>query len=490
MTTSTRTISGTPEAATNGAVEVTVLAQDSAGTAATLSFNVTVNPALSFGDLFGAAAGKANPASEHGDADFSVIVGQELNLPLPEVTGGTPPLTYSVAGLPAGLSFDPETRIVSGVPEAITDAPVEVTYIITDANGATIGLPILVAVIPPPLAAPPSLLYEVYTGADGQGTQGGFVLLTWGLSDHHAGIDGYRIYRELPVLGNEMVPWAFADAVPEVAVGRAIVAMLDGVHTSWGIAAERGGQTTPIVAGNQAGKRVPMAAGLNADARMYLDARTALPSVGEEFVLNVNLADFVAVQGYGFQVQYEASKLEFVEVRTDQPLGGSELATPQVLADAGILTVAAYGDVVSDGEVALSLVFRPTTEIENTVVEIIDSQTYDSEVGFSRLALPVPVQLQTRPAAFALANNYPNPFNPATTIKYALPQAADVELTVYNVVGQPVRTLVAEHQSAGRYVVEWDATNDSGHSLSSGMYFYHLEAGGDYREVKKMLLLK
>ena len=220
---------------------------------------------------------------------------------------------------------------------------------------------------------------------------------------------------------------------------------------------------------------------------MYLEAQTALPSVGEELILDVSMADFVAVEGYGLQVQYEASKLEFVEVRTDQLLGR---ATPQVLDEAGVLTVAAYGDVVSDGEVALSLVFRPTTEIENTVVEIIDSQTYSSEVGFNRLALPAPVQLQTRPAAFALANNYPNPFNPETTIKYALPQAANVELTVYNVVGQPVRTLVAEHQSAGRYVVEWDATNDSGHSLSSGMYFYRLEAGGEFFEVKKMLLLK
>ena len=53
-----------------------------------------------------------------------------------------------------------------------------------------------------------------------------------------------------------------------------------------------------------------------------------------------------------------------------------------------------------------------------------------------------------------------------------------------------MRTLVAEHQNAGRYVVEWDATNDSGRSLASGMYLYHLQVGGEFHEVKKMLLLK
>ena len=240
-----------------------------------------------------------------------------------------------------------------------------------------------------------------------------------------------------------------------------------------------------------AGKRVPLLTGLNADARMYLDVHTALPSVGEDFVLAVRLADFVAIRGYGLQVQYDADKLAFIEVRTDQPQGGNALAAPQVLADeAGVLTVAALGEVVSEGEVALSLIFRATTDIENTIIEITDSQAYDSAFGFNRLALPTPVSVQTRPTAFSLANNYPNPFNPVTTLQYALPQAVDVKLTVYNVVGQPVRTLVAEHQSAGRYVVEWDATTDSGHSLSSGMYFYRLRAGEEFHEVKKMLLLK
>lgn len=86
---------------------------------------------------------------------------------------------------------------------------------------------------------------------------------------------------------------------------------------------------------------------------------------------------------------------------------------------------------------------------------------------------------------FALANNHPNPFNPTTTIRYALPQAADVELTVYNALGQPVRTLVAAHQRAGRYAVEWDATG-----LAAGMYFYRLQAGGAFLAVEKMMLLK
>ncbi|MCY4604357.1 MAG: putative Ig domain-containing protein [Gemmatimonadetes bacterium] len=751
----TRMISGTPEA--EGTTEVTYTATDGAGATVTLTFSITVNPMLDFGDLsglFGAftgGAGKANPASEHDDGAIQIVVGQPYSLTIPEIPGGTPPKTYSVVGLPAGLSFDAATRTVSGTPTEVGLAAVVLTVV--DAAGASGSVPIPVSVIEPPLGAPSNLVAQDYAGADGQGDQGGFLLLTWELSEHHDEIDGYRIFRALPVLSNEMVPWAMVDAVPGVERGVAIVATLDNVSTRWGIAAERGGQTThgaakavfvsaenqpyaqmaetlmasmeaaqagdapvfasllpealayaqgvapklnvvagvlssemiltdepvraidniaplavpsfsvldapndqgsrivltwtlspsdrvlqdvvagavgplgaePVVgvygyniyrraasedefaviaqvdagvtsfvdetalngvrytyqvrpydldnetgsdieqtamavrniamdsegrmifglfgADNRigfddffifadtfgltaedtgfdpafdlspnatidfedffvfadnfgrstaaAGKRVPMLAGLNADARMYLDARTAMPSVGEDFVLDVRVADFAAVKGYGLQVQYEADKLEFVEVLTDEPLGGSALATPQVLADeAGVLTVVAHGDVVSEGELALSLVFRPTTEIENTLIEIADNQTYDSEFGFNRLALPAPVQLQTRPAAFALASNYPNPFNPATTIKYALPQAADVELTVYNVVGQVVRTLVAEHQSAGRYVVEWDATNDNGHSLSSGMYFYRLQAGGEFHEVKKMLLLK
>ena len=95
------------------------------------------------------------------------------------------------------------------------------------------------------------------------------------------------------------------------------------------------------------------------------------------------------------------------------------------------------------------------------------------------------------PERFHLAQNYPNPFNPTTTIRYALPQSAQVSLTVYNIAGQKVATVLDKAQSAGDYTQSWQA----GH-LSSGVYFYRLEAFSPDRrhryfsEVRKMILLK
>lgn len=88
------------------------------------------------------------------------------------------------------------------------------------------------------------------------------------------------------------------------------------------------------------------------------------------------------------------------------------------------------------------------------------------------------------PTVFALEQNYPNPFNPSTTIQFSLPKASDTKLTVYNVLGQRVATLVNEHMTAGVHSVQFDAR-----SIATGVYFYRLEAGS-YVTSKKMLLLK
>jgi hypothetical protein len=93
------------------------------------------------------------------------------------------------------------------------------------------------------------------------------------------------------------------------------------------------------------------------------------------------------------------------------------------------------------------------------------------------------------PQEFSLSQNYPNPFNPQTSIRYALPQDAHVKLTIYNVLGQKVVALVDEHQPAGYKTIWWDGKDDKGEQVSSGVYFYRLEAG-TFSEAKKMLLMK
>jgi len=85
---------------------------------------------------------------------------------------------------------------------------------------------------------------------------------------------------------------------------------------------------------------------------------------------------------------------------------------------------------------------------------------------------------------YSLSNNYPNPFNPATTIKYQIPEISFVVLKVYDVLGNEITTLVNEEKSIGSYKVEFDATG-----LPSGTYFYRIQAG-NFVETKKMVLMK
>jgi len=93
------------------------------------------------------------------------------------------------------------------------------------------------------------------------------------------------------------------------------------------------------------------------------------------------------------------------------------------------------------------------------------------------------------PTVYALHQNYPNPFNPVTNLSYDLPEDAMVTITVYNMMGRQVSTLVSSHQNAGYKSVQWNATNNSGQPISAGLYIYTIQAG-EFSQTKKMILLK
>jgi hypothetical protein len=93
------------------------------------------------------------------------------------------------------------------------------------------------------------------------------------------------------------------------------------------------------------------------------------------------------------------------------------------------------------------------------------------------------------PSQTSLAPNYPNPFNPSTTIEYRVEGLGAVELAVFDLLGQKIRTLVNAEQAPGRYAVKWDGRTENGLQVSSGVYLYRLTAGS-YRETRRLTLLK
>ena len=93
------------------------------------------------------------------------------------------------------------------------------------------------------------------------------------------------------------------------------------------------------------------------------------------------------------------------------------------------------------------------------------------------------------PTEFALHENYPNPFNPTTTLRFDLPEVSSITLTIYNMLGQSVRTFNMNDTPAGFHSIKWDATNDYGDPVGAGVYLYQLRAN-DFVKTKKMVLLK
>jgi hypothetical protein len=93
------------------------------------------------------------------------------------------------------------------------------------------------------------------------------------------------------------------------------------------------------------------------------------------------------------------------------------------------------------------------------------------------------------PNSFQLLQNYPNPFNPSTVIAYKLPIAGNVKLSIYNLLGQKIKTLVDLFQNAGEHLIVWNGTDDNSNPVASGIYFYCFEPGS-MNFLRKMILMR
>lgn len=136
-----------------------------------------------------------------------------------------------------------------------------------------------------------------------------------------------------------------------------------------------------------------------------------------------------------------------------------------------------------------TLFLIPFSSTENTTLNIsITSNTTTMEYELD--LLPLSSEDPLVPLVNAVESNYPNPFNPSTTIKYSVKETSPVRIHIYNIKGQLVDTLVDEVKDAGYHSVQWNGVDRNGRSVASGMYFYMVSIGNEFRKTQKMMLLK
>ena len=238
--------------------------------------------------------------------------------------------------------------------------------------------------------------------------------------------------------------------------------------------------------------------GINENAEFALSLGSDRVIAGEMVAVDVSIANVESLIGYGFTLNYDADKFEFISVASaDEDLlksTGGETLFHHVAGDGQVeVATGLYnGTAVSGGGDIVRFVFRVLYEFEdNARFEIANGLVFDPSQLQNPAVVAGVLELQSTPREFALHQNFPNPFNPDTTIKYDLAESADVTLQIYNVLGQVVRTLVAsEAQNAGRYQIRWNGMDERGVPVSSGIYFYQIAADGKFSDVRKLMLLK
>lgn len=195
----------------------------------------------------------------------------------------------------------------------------------------------------------------------------------------------------------------------------------------------------------------------------------------------------------GIQLRFASSEpgVEWSEPLLLEKVKGMTIGEHVTDSGLHIIIYSITGQQIPTGQVDLFRIRLPHTYHDPTRFTVEDIIAVDT------FGLPVSVVMPNRslttsslPRVYTLHQNIPNPFNPSTEIRYDLPQAGHVTLTVYNLLGQEIVSLVDGAVAAGHYRVVWDGTNGRGQAVASGVYVYRLTAGEGYIAMRKMVLLR
>ena len=236
---------------------------------------------------------------------------------------------------------------------------------------------------------------------------------------------------------------------------------------------------------------------MKVEAQLSAFSFTIVPSTAKgEYELVVSINKPSNTYGIGMSIEFDTARVTAKSMKqtvltdsmmmfTHFPKGRANvsLAGPRPLNKAGEIIRFAF--VLKDES-------TPHDAVVFTMKRFVLNETdYARDIGGITLSVD---QADGAPSEFRLGQNYPNPFNPYTTIAYQLSADAAVNVTVFNLLGQEVKTLVNKDQSSGYYTVQWNGTDQNNKTVSSGVYLYKIIAQSQGKNVfistKKMLLLK
>ena len=220
---------------------------------------------------------------------------------------------------------------------------------------------------------------------------------------------------------------------------------------------------------------------------------------GDLITMPIELEAGENVRSFEIELSYDPDVLLYSSISWGESTEGMSIVDYQ---EDGLIRATAAGlEPIASGNITLGYVvfqmvdsfndYQTTVTMNRSRLNEADAQIEQASAVFTNALLVVDDWGHGGvPEEFAIKQNFPNPFNPTTRIRYQLPEQSNVTIQIYDIMGRIVRTLVTnQNELAGFHQLTWDATNNNGDPVSAGMYLYVIQAG-DFRDTKKMVLLK
>jgi hypothetical protein len=214
---------------------------------------------------------------------------------------------------------------------------------------------------------------------------------------------------------------------------------------------------------------------------------------GSVAAVPINITNGSNIYGFEAVLEFDPAVLEFDTLLLSETMANYLIITNPL--EEGVVKVAASGSNVDGDEgIFATLYFNVSSDFtDETVIQVNNLRWNEGEVvenaAQTTLSYALGIEEELLPDVYALHQNFPNPFNPITTLRYNLPENSLVSITIYDIMGREVKSLINQTQDAGFKSVIWNATNDYGKPVSAGVYLYQIQAD-EFVQTKKMVLLK